>query len=894
MPRRTASGALLATKFTVPRGPTAAVARPRLLSMLDNGAQGRLTLVAAPAGAGKSALVSEWIAAGRAPGPVAWLSLDADDADRRRFWRAVLEALARGTGDDAVAALAVSPREPMRMDVVLPALVDALGAREEPVVLVLDDFHEVIDAVHEDLERLVRYPPPALRLVIVTRADPPIGLGRLRLDGTLTEIRAADLAFTLEEAGALFDAIGVDVGPEDVATLWRRTEGWAAALRLAAISLQHHAEPHGFIEHFAGTDATISDYLVSEVLARQPPDLRDFLLRTSVVDTLSSDLADALTGTKDAQRMLARLEHGGVLTTPLDEHGHWHRYHPLFAELLRAELRAQLPDEAPQLHRRAATWLAAHGDDAAALRHAAAGGAWDLAAELTTARWFAMMIDGEMGALRPILETMPRELVDASPELALAFGGALLARGEHAGAQPYLARAEEGEALVAPERRAEFAASRAAMGLYEGRMRGDPIGALKRARKLLERNGVLENGALATGVRSFVLTQLGIVELWTGDLDAATAHLEAGHAAAVEEQMDWTAVAAGSHLATARVFRGEVPRALRQADDAIALAERRGWSRAGPTAAAYSVRAAVALQRGRREEAAAFVERAGPAIEHARDRPMRAAHGLNRALLLTDAGEPEAALDVLLAAREQLGDWPLLAPLNNMMVAQEGLLRAAVGEREAARALLERAESETASSGPVANAIARLRLLDGDAARARAVLEPHLGLRDGASSEGVPLSVRAESWLLDAMALDALAEHDDAARALERALDIAEPAGLRRLIETHGTVVGPLLRRHLRHDTAHPAIVGEALDAIDRRGAQRSRPSTVLLVEPLSEREQAILRYLPTMMSNQEIAGELFVSVNTVKTHLKAIYRKLDATGRREAVQRGRELGLMP
>ena len=197
------------------------------------------------------------------------------------------------------------------MELVLPALVDALGAREEPVVLVLDDFHEVIDAVHEDLERLVRYPPPALRLVIVTRADPPIGLGRLRLDGTLTEIRAADLAFTLEEAGALFDAVGVEVAPEDVATLWRRTEGWAAALRLAAVSLQHHAEPHGFIEHFAGTDATISDYLVSEVLARQPPDLRDFLLRTSVVDTLSADLADALTGTTDAQRMLARLEHGG-------------------------------------------------------------------------------------------------------------------------------------------------------------------------------------------------------------------------------------------------------------------------------------------------------------------------------------------------------------------------------------------------------------------------------------------------------------------------------------------------------------------------------------------------------------------------------------------------------
>ena len=188
------------------------------------------------------------------------------------------------------------------MELVLPALVDALAGAGQPVVLVLDDFHQVIDAVHEDLERLVRFPPPALRLVIVTRADPPIGLGRLRLDGSLTEIRAADLGFSLEEAGALFDALGIALAPEDLATLWRRTEGWAAALRLAAVSLQHHPEPRGFIEHFAGTDATISDYLVSEVLARQPPDLRDFLLRTSVVETLSADLADALTGTKDAQR----------------------------------------------------------------------------------------------------------------------------------------------------------------------------------------------------------------------------------------------------------------------------------------------------------------------------------------------------------------------------------------------------------------------------------------------------------------------------------------------------------------------------------------------------------------------------------------------------------------
>jgi LuxR family transcriptional regulator, maltose regulon positive regulatory protein len=887
------SDALLATKFSVPRGPKAAVLRHRLLDLLDSGVQGPLTLVAAPAGAGKSALVSSWIAEGRPLGPVAWLSLDADDADRRRFWRGVLAALARATGDDAVAALAVSPREPMNMDMVLPALVDALAGRDQPVVLVLDDFHEVMDAVHDDLERLARFPPPALRMVIVTRADPPIGLGRLRLDGSLSEIRAADLNFSLDEAAALFSALDIALRPEDLSMLWRRTEGWAAALRLAAVSLQHHPNPSGFIEHFAGADATISDYLVSEVLARQPRELRAFLLRTSVVDTLSAELADALTGTTDGHAMLARLEHGGVLTTPLDERGTWHRYHPLFAELLRAELRAQLPDEAPQLHRRAARWLAAHGDDAAALRHAAAGSAWDLAADLTTTRWFHMMINGEMGTLRPILETMPRECVEASPELALAFGGALLARGDHAGAQPYLRRAAEDEALVPPERRAQFAASRAAMGLYAGRLRGDPKAALHAARELLDRDVVLENDDLSSGVRSFVLGQLGIVELWTGDLDSATGHLERAHASAVEAGNDWTALAAVAHLAVARAFRGDIMRALRHADQAVSLAERRGWGRSEPAGAAYCVQAAVAIQRGRREEAAGLVARASEALHETRDRPLRAVHALNRVLLLSDGGEPEAALSVLQVARDEVGDWPVLAPLDDQLLAHEALLRAAVGERELGRALLERAERETATSVPVANALARLRLLEGDPDAARDVLTPHLGLGDGASDNG-PVSVRAEAWLLDALALDALAEHEAAACSLERSLDLAEPAGLSRLIVEHGNLVRPLLHRHVRHGTAHPALVGEALETIEHRGTERWRPGAILLAEPLSEREQAILRYLPTMMSNHEIAGELFVSVNTVKTHLKAIYRKLNVSGRRQAVQRGRELGLMP
>jgi LuxR family maltose regulon positive regulatory protein len=306
------------------------------------------------------------------------------------------------------------------------------------------------------------------------------------------------------------------------------------------------------------------------------------------------------------------------------------------------------------------------------------------------------------------------------------------------------------------------------------------------------------------------------------------------------------------------------------------------------------VQAAVAIQRGQREHAEGLVARASEALHETRERPLRAVLALNRALLLSDAGEPEAALNILQVARDEVGDWRLVAPLEDQLLAREALLRAAVGERELGRALLEHAEREAPTSIPVANALARLSLLEGDAGAARDLLAPHLGAGHGEPGNGAPISVRAEAWLLDALALDALAQPDDAATSLERSLDLAEPAGLSRLIVEHGNRVRPLLHRHMRHGTAHPAIVGEALEAIEHRGSEGSPAVAVLLAEPLSEREQAILHYLPTMMSNHEIAGELFVSVNTVKTHLKAIYRKLDASGRREAVQRGRELGLMP
>ena len=882
--------ALPATKLAPPRMPQAMIARTRLLDRLDRGAEGPMTLLAAPAGAGTSALVSSWIAAGRPQGPVAWLSLDGDDADRRRFWRLVLASLTRATGDQALAELDVSPREPMTLHVVC-ALVEALAEREVPVTLVLDDFHAVAGVLREDIARLVRFAPPSLRLVVVTRSDPVLGLGRLRLDDSLTEIRFADLAFTLDETAALFEELEIELLPADLRRLWERSEGWAAALRLAASSLRHGAEPRAFVDRFAGTDLAMSDYLLTEVLARQPPDVYAFLLRTSIVECISPGLANALTGGTDGRAMIARLEQGGMLTMPVDEHGLWHRYHPLFAELLQAELRAQRPDVVDVLHRCAATWLARHGRDAAALRHAVAGSAWDLTAELVTERWIHLLVEGGLSALRPIVEAVPRARVEGSPELALAFGGALLAGGDQAGAASYLRFAEAHTADVPAERRSQFVAGLVAVGLYEGRLRGDPAKAVRAARELLERDAVLDSEEIAPSVRAFLVCQLGILEVWTGELEAAIGHLEAGLNAALGAEKDWIALAARAYLAVARAIRGEVPRAVHHAEDALDLAQRRGWARTEPAGASYLVLAALAVEQKRHEECRVLLDRAAEALRDARDRPLPVVHALIHSLLLADQGRFADALSVLQVGREELGNWPLLPQLDQQLVGQEGVLRVALGDREGGERMLESANGAGRMSMPVGNALAKLRLLDGDPAAAHQVLAPQLA--SSAELRDMPPSVRTEAWFLDALALDALGRDEDAARSLERALELAEPAGLSRVLTAQGSSGRALLRRHAQNSTAHSGMVGQALEALEHRGNGATRPSLALAVE-LSERERAILRYLPTLMSNAQIASELRLSVNTVKTHLKAIYRKLDVPDRRRAVERGRELGLMP
>jgi LuxR family maltose regulon positive regulatory protein len=875
--REAPSSAVPATKFALPPEQPGIIVRDRLLAALDAGIRRPLTLISAPPGAGKTALLGSWIASGRAPGSVAWLSLDAADADRRRFWRAVLEALRRAGADE----LATHPRA--RPGAVVSALTAALAERAETVVLVLDDFHEVAETVHADIDQLLHHPPPALRLVIATRADPPLRLARLRVQDQLTELREPDLAMTLGETSQMLLAAGVSIGQDHVRRLWEHTEGWAGALRLAALPLRDDPDPAAFVERFAGDDRAISDYLISEVMSRMSPGDRDFLLRTSIVTVLSGELADALTDRSDGHRHLAELGRAGVLIAPLDRRGEWYRCHALFRELLQAELRSDNAALVPELHRRAASWLADKGDDAAGLMHAVEAEAWEMAARLARESWVDLLLRGEVGALRPLIERLPPALAQRDPEVALALASALLDRGDHAAAAKLLATADAAADRVPGERRRRFDVSFSALELHVARLRGDLESALETAREPARR-GDLEPGVVDSDLRALALVNLGIAELWTGALDGAAQHLERARAAAAEAGQDWVLLIAIAHLAVLTGTGHDYPRSARHAREAIALAERHGWQRTWPAGAAYLSLGTAQFLWDRFDEAAETIELAREALAGTQERPLRAGLALLRSGILGDRGETEAALAVIEAGVEELGDYPLMPAMRDWFAIREAMLRAQLGDREQAARLMGRGSPNGPPTLRNAVVVAQFQLADGDADQAYETLEPWWDELTE-SPEGV------QARVVEALAREGASDHDGAAEALEQALDLAEPAGLRWALVRFGRPLQPLLARQLRRGTAHRALVGELLEALN--GGGRSRASAPLLVEPLSPRERAVLRYLPTMMSNQEIASELFVSVNTVKTHLKAIYRKLDVADRREAVRRARRLELL-
>ena len=872
------------------------VPRPGLSGRLE--ASARVTVLSAPPGSGKTVLLRSWIGEPGRAGGVAWVAVGRGEQDPQRFWLSVLGAL-RGTsaGSGLVRELTAAPD----LDgwAVVERLLKDLTPLADRLWLVIDDMHELRSAqALAQLELLVMRAPPELRFVLATRHDLRLGLHRLRLEGELSEIRTADLQFTQAEARELLTTAGVALPEPALAMLHERTEGWAAGLRLAALSLAGHEDPERFAAEFSGSERTVADYLLAEVLERQPEEVRRLLLRTSVLERVSGPLADALTGGSGGERMLAELEQANAFVVSLDAGRSWFRYHHLFADLLQLALRRTTPGEVTALHETAAGWFAEHGFPVEAIRHAQAARDWALAARLLADNWPGLHLGGQAATVHVILAGFPAGATAADAELATVAAADELAQGSLEEAERLLglaARRFEGPASVSAGRRGQAQLLLGVVRLLLARQHGNlPVVAeeARRLQALTEAPDAVPAG-LGEELRALALVNLGITEYWGGRLAEAEPHLERPY-------LEFLGLAHRTSIATVR----SSPYALAEerARQTIELARRHGWTDEPAAGIAYNTLAAGGIWRRQLEEAADWVRRAERTLRAEADPMTAIVIRYIRALLELARGRYQEVLATFEAA-ERLSrlldapDWPL-------MRARALRLHALVRLGETGRADLDIAEigKQGPLSGEIRMALAALRIAQDDPHAATVALAPVL-------SGAVP--VAPATWLslaclLEAVARDALGDPAAARDALRRALDAATPDGVvatflfhppaRELFDRYAPDRGDQAALAAEIRNLLPAEPAEGPSAEPKLGVPEGPPrpaDSFRLVDPLSKTEIRVLRYLPTNLSAPEIARELSLSVHTVRTHVRHLFAKLGAHGRTEAVERARGLGLL-
>jgi LuxR family transcriptional regulator, maltose regulon positive regulatory protein len=863
------------------------VRRPQLFERLSATPAGGVIVVSGPPGSGKTALVGSWLEAAGLRDRMAWVSIERGERDGQRFWLSVIDALAGAVGEDAPVAR-VSPAPALRGEFVVERLLADLESLERPVVLVLDDLHELESAdALASLELFLARLPAQARVVLVTRADPALGLHRLRLAGALTELRAPALRFSREETRELMEGAGVTLSDADLALLHDRTEGWAAGLRLAAISLVEHPDPERFVREFSGSERTVAGYLLAEVLERQPPEVRDLLLRTAVLERVSGALADFLTGGSGSERMLQELADANAFVTALDVGRSWFRYHDLFADLLRLELRRLHPALIEPLHRAAAQWLEDHGDVVEAVRHAQAAEDWPHAARLLADSCLGLILDGRTATVRGLLAAFPPDAVEAYPELAVAFAKSRLHDGRLDESAAYIAAAERLTATAPEERRQRLGLPLAEARLALARRRGD-LGTVLEAMQCLEAalQAQPPSEAPDNDVRAAAQMNLGIAELWSLRVDDARRDLEQALALAGRIERPYLAIGCLAHLGFAAPLRG-VPasEALELSDLAISIAEGHGWGADPVVAAAHAVSGLELVWLGRFREAEERLDRAHRALrpdgEPGTELIVHHARGLVRS---TQGRLPDALAAFRAAQRMQA----LLAsehPLTNELRNRIAQTQVRMGETAAARAALARMDAEERARADIRIAAATMDLAQGDPQAAVERLGPVIEF----TAPVLHATWAAiEASLLDAAARERLGDRRAAEVSIERALELAEPEGI--ILPFALAPVCRLLERQSGHRTAHATLLTTILDVLAGASPQcHARP----LREPLSDAELRVVRYLPSNLTATEIARELCVSPNTVRTHLRHVYAKLDAHDRTEAVTRARQTGLL-
>jgi LuxR family transcriptional regulator, maltose regulon positive regulatory protein len=888
-PRRPAGShgdPILAAKITVPHVPGWALQRPRVTRLITQGMRWcPLTIVTGTLGAGKTMALALWAAEA---GPVAWVSVDEYDNRPGVFWSYVVAAL-RKSGVAIPKALSATVQGRTAEHLFLLPLASALAAQNPPVRLVIDDFHLLTEPrVRGGLDFLLKNAGGGLRLVVASRADSPLPLHRYRLAGELAEIRAGDLAFSGAEAGQVLAQHGCILSADSLECLMRQTEGLAAGIRLAAMSMAAHPDPDQFVKELVTRESALTGYLVEEVFSTQPPEVREILLSTSILEHVNAEIASELAGNEQAGRILANLTQSNAFLQPTG--GGWYRYHTLFGQMLRLKLKLEYPDRVASLHRQAARWFERNDRLTDAVRHAGAAGDWQLAA--------GIVIDAP--AINEIIEPrsappladefmrMPRDQAWPEPQPYLVAAAIALSAGRPESAAAALNAAERifDRLPAGQQEAARLTAAMIRLGI--SRRSGD-LDAIAEAAAGAE---AVAGGAWKgtpprhAGIRAHALFARGVAELWAARFGEAARVLDAGvHAAAAsgEEQIRIDCL---GHLALAEALRGQLGRAAEVARQAAAACTGDGQRPQGqrPSPAALAALAWVHLDHQESREARSRLKQVDTALEMSPDKLIGTVACLVAAWDSLAEGHAEAAAQFVARARS---GWSVPSWLGQRLGLAESRALAAAGNIEAALAAAKRISCD--SSPDAAVTLAHAWAAAGDDDNARRALAPVLAARDG-----MPERVRLQACLVAARLSYHSGDRARGRRALGHALRLAERQRVRLPFALERGWIEPVLQRDPEWAGAHQSLVTLVMP-YTRPPARPDGPdgAAIPAAEPLTERELQVLRHVSSMLTTAEIAGELYISTNTVKSHIKHICYKLAASHRGEAVRRARQLQLI-
>ncbi|MEM7343372.1 MAG: LuxR C-terminal-related transcriptional regulator [Chloroflexota bacterium] len=902
---------LLQTKLYIPPVRATLIPRSRLINQLNEGATRKLTLIAAPAGFGKTTLLSEWIA--QHEHLVAWLSLDERDNDPIRFLRYVIAALQTCQADVGAEALSLlHALQPPSIESILTTLINELATRSDRFILVLDDYHQLdTPSIDDSLTFLLNHLPTQLRLIIISRSDPNLPLARLRGQGELLELRAGDLRFTpTEAADFLHQATRLSLSVEEIAALETRTEGWITGLQLVALSMQGHPDTADFIQAFTGSHRFVLDYLVEEVLERQSESVRLFLLQTAILTRLNGDLCDVITETNDSKAMLAALERDNLFIIPLDDTRHWYRYHHLFADVLQVRLRETMPERVSTLHQQASHWYEQYDFPADAIHHAFAAGAFERAASLIQRAWPIMRQSYQEAILLEWVGALPEEMLDDRPILSVYYANALLSGNPNI-AETHLQRAEQWldkmtnnlsdrqiatiSQITTEEEIESLPGMIAVVRAYQaGALRdvSKTIAYAQQALSLLPETDYLYRGSAAV--------LLALSQWSQGDLDAASKAI--ANSLTIMKQSDniSAAISTAYILADIQLAQGHLRQANGTVQQALKLATDHGKPVPQGTADLYVLLSEIACEQNDLEIAHQHLLTSQALGSHAALQVARHRWAIAMARIKVAHGDFESAL-ALLDEAEQLhtgSPAPDVAPISALkprIWLRQGRLIEAQAWMKAQSLSLDDEPTYLQEFEHITLVRVHIARNQNDPINHTHDVEKFLNRLLNAAEAGKRGRSLIELLILKALFHQLQQDIPAALESLHRALTLAEPEGYIRLFANEGAPMTHLLREALSRGIT-PSYTQQLLAACSTQ-VNQIPPSISTdqtpLIEPLSERELEVLHLIDTGLSNRDIAQQLYLSLNTVKAHTRNIYGKLDVHTRTQAVARARALSLL-